>query len=58
MAVSVPPKLPMWELTGDLDMEARVLVGLRSGVERLSIPSSEQVWGLAWRRPWRDSEAG
>lgn len=29
------PKLPTWELAGDLDMDARVLCGLRSGVERL-----------------------
>lgn len=35
-AVSVPLKLPAWELAGDLDLEARVLIGLRPGVHRFS----------------------
>lgn len=57
-AVSVPLKLPAWELAGDLDMEARVL-GLRPVVGRLSVlPSGVSVAPALEGRPWRSGGAG
>lgn len=57
-AVSVPLKLPAWELAGDLDLEARVLIGLRPGVQRVSVrPSGVSVALALGGRPWRSGGA-
>lgn len=44
----MPLKLPAWELAGDLDLEARVLIGLRLESKGFQSCLQERVWRLPW----------
>lgn len=54
----MPLQLPAWELAGDLDLEAKVLIGLRPGVQRVSVLlSGASVAPALGGRPWRSGGA-